>query len=130
MLSPMLSGKMPDRAGNMPALPKQCRNPALDDFMTEGDLPKKVAVLMGGPSSEREVSLATGQGISKALRSLGIDVVEVDVRDENFSVPDDVDLAFIALHGTFGEDGQVQKILEDRGIAYTGDGVEESKLAF
>src|SRR5205809_471420 len=85
---------------------------------------------MGGPSSEREVSLATGQGISKALRSLGIDVVEVDVRDENFSVPDDVDLAFIALHGTFGEDGQVQKILEDRGIAYTGDGVEESKLAF
>jgi len=94
------------------------------------DLPKKVAVFMGGPSSEREVSLATGQGISKALRSLGIDVVEVDVRDENFSVPDDVDLAFIALHGTFGEDGQVQKILEDRGIAYTGDGVEESKLAF
>ena len=45
-------------------------------------------------------------------------------------LPDDVDLAFIALHGTFGEDGQVQKILEDRGIAYTGDGVRESELAF
>src|SRR6266513_5161006 len=98
--------------------------------MTERDLPKKIAVLMGGPSSERDVSLATGHGISKALRSLGAAVVEVDVRDATFKLPDDVDLAFIALHGTFGEDGQVQKILEDRGIAYTGDGVKESELAF
>jgi len=87
-------------------------------------------VLMGGPSSEREVSLATGAGISKALRSLGMEVAEVDVRDENFALPVGVDLAFIALHGTFGEDGQVQKILEDRGLAYTGDGVRESELAF
>src|SRR6266704_1774218 len=130
MLSPMLSGKMPDRAGNMPALPNQRRNPALDDFMTEGDLPKKIAVLMGGPSSEREVSLATGQGISKALRSLGADVVDVDVRDAAFKLPRDVELAFIALHGTFGEDGQVQQILEDRGVPYTGEGVIESRLAF
>ena len=94
------------------------------------DLPKKSAVLMGGPSSEREVSLATGAGISKALRSLGMEVAEVDVRDENFALPADVDLAFIALHGTFGEDGQIQKILEDRGLTYTGDGVRESELAF
>jgi D-alanine-D-alanine ligase len=93
-------------------------------------IPQKIAVLMGGPGSEREVSLATGRGISKALRSLGAEVVDVDVRDENFELPDDVDLAFIALHGTFGEDGQVQKILEDRGISYTGEGVEESRLAF
>src|SRR5438132_9946263 len=94
------------------------------------NLPKKVAVLMGGPGSERDVSLATGRGISKALRSLSVEVVDVDVRDENFELLDDVDLAFIALHGTFGEDGQVQKILEDRGVAYTGDGVKESELAF
>jgi D-alanine-D-alanine ligase len=94
------------------------------------DLPKKIAVLMGGPGSERDVSLATGRGVSKALRSAGIDVVEVDVHDENFKLPDDVDLAFITIHGTFGEDGQVQKILEDRGIAYTGEGVEGSALAF
>ena len=94
------------------------------------DLPKKVAVLMGGPGSERDVSLATGRGVSKALRSLGVDVMDIDVRDGNFSLPDDVDLAFITIHGTFGEDGQVQKILEDRGIAYTGDGMKESELAF
>ena len=93
-------------------------------------LPKRIAVLMGGPGSERKVSLATARGVSKALRSSGADVVEVDVRDENFQTPDDVDLAFITIHGTFGEDGQIQKILEDRGVAYTGDGVEESRLAF
>jgi D-alanine-D-alanine ligase len=98
--------------------------------MARGNLPKKIAVLMGGPGSERDVSLATGRGISKALRSLGAEVVEVDVRDEKFQLPQDVELAFIALHGTFGEDGQVQKILEDRGVAYTGEGVEGSELAF
>ena len=93
-------------------------------------LPKKIAVLMGGPGSEREVSLATGRGVSKALRSLGIDVVDVDVRDEDFSLPEDVDLAFITIHGTFGEDGTLQKILEDRGVPYTGEGVEGSRAAF
>ena len=93
-------------------------------------IPKKIAVLMGGPSSERDVSLATGRGIAKALRSLGADVVDVDVQDAKFELPDDVDLAFNALHGTFGEDGQVQQILEARGVAYTGEGVEESRLAF
>jgi len=98
--------------------------------MESKTLPKKIAVLMGGPGSERDVSLATGCGVSKALRSLGVDVIDVDVRDENFPLPDDVDLAFITIHGTFGEDGQVQKILEDRGVAYTGDGVEESRIAF
>jgi D-alanine-D-alanine ligase len=94
------------------------------------NLPKKIAVLMGGPGSERDVSLATGRGVSKALRSLGVDVVDADARDENFPLPKDVDLAFITIHGTFGEDGQLQKILEERGIAYTGDGVEESRTAF
>jgi len=93
-------------------------------------LPKKIAVLMGGPSSERDVSLATGRGVSKALRSLGVEVAEVDVRDENFQLPGDVDFAFITLHGTFGEDGQVQELLEQRGVAYTGEGVEGSRLAF
>lgn len=99
--------------------------------MKREDLPKKIAVLMGGPGSERDVSLATGRGVAKALRSTGADVVDVDVRDKNFKLPDDVDLAFIAIHGTFGEDGQVQRILEDREkIAYTGEGVQESELAF
>jgi D-alanine-D-alanine ligase len=97
---------------------------------TRKELPKKIAVLMGGPGSEREVSLATGRGVAKALRSLGTEVVEVDVRDENFQMPKDVDLAFITIHGTFGEDGQIQRILEDRGVRYTGDGVEGSRTAF
>jgi len=99
-------------------------------MMTRERLPKKIAVLMGGPGSEREVSLATGRGVAKAMRSLGAEVVEVDVRDENFKMPGDVDLAFITIHGTFGEDGQIQKILERRGIPYTGEGASQSELAF
>jgi len=97
---------------------------------TDQNLPKKIAVLMGGPGSERDVSLATGRGVSKALRSLGAEVVDIDVRDENFALPKAVDLAFITIHGTFGEDGQLQKILEERGVPYTGDGVETSGTAF
>src|SRR5215469_6748181 len=97
---------------------------------TPENLPKKVAILMGGPGSEREVSLATGRGVAKAIRSLGAEVVDIDVRDENFQLPDDIDLAFIAIHGTFGEDGQIQKILERRGIAYTGDDVSASEVAW
>jgi D-alanine-D-alanine ligase len=97
---------------------------------TREELPKKIAVLMGGPGSEREVSLATGQGVVKALRSLGAEVVEIDVRNEDFQMPNDIDIAFNTIHGTFGEDGQLQKILEDRGVRYTGDGVEGSRNAF
>lgn len=89
-----------------------------------------IAVLMGGPSSERDVSLATGRGVAKALRSLGATVTEVDVEGPDFVLPPDANLAFIALHGTFGEDGQLQKILDGRGIAYTGEGAAGSELAF
>ena len=91
---------------------------------------KKIAVLKGGPGSERAVSLATGTGVGKALRSLGVIVTEVDVENADFALPNDIELAFIALHGTFGEDGQVQQILEDRGVPYTGEGVAGSRLAF
>ena len=93
-------------------------------------LPKKIAVLMGGPGSERDVSLATGRGVVKALRSLGCDVTEVDVRGADFTLPDDIELAFLTIHGTFGEDGQLQQIMEERGVAYTGEGVAGSALAF
>lgn len=89
-----------------------------------------IAVLMGGPSSEREVSFATGRGVAKALRSLGATVTEVDVEGPDFVLPDDVNLAFVALHGTFGEDGQLQRILDERGIPYTGEGAAGSELAF
>ena len=93
-------------------------------------LPKHIGVLKGGPGSERDVSLATAAGVTNALRSLGVDVSDVDVRNDSFTLPDSVELAFIAIHGTFGEDGQIQQILEDRGIPYTGEGVEKSRIAF
>jgi D-alanine-D-alanine ligase len=91
---------------------------------------KRIAVLMGGPGSERDVSFATGKGVAKALRSLGAEVTEVDVKGPEFELPAGTELVFLTIHGTFGEDGQVQRILEHRGIAYTGDGVGPSELAF
>lgn len=94
------------------------------------ELPKNIAVLMGGPGSERNVSLATGRGVAKALRSLGAEVFELEVRDDKFELPPPTQLAFIAIHGTFGEDGQLQRILESRGVSFTGDGVRESWIAF
>jgi D-alanine-D-alanine ligase len=93
-------------------------------------LGKKIAVLCGGPSSEREVSLRSGSAVTVALRSLGADAFEIDVRDGNFYLPTSTELAFNALHGTFGEDGTIQAILEERGIPYTGEGEECSRLAF
>ena len=91
---------------------------------------RRIAVLMGGPGSERDVSFATGRGVADALRSLGAEITEVDVKGPDFELPPGTDLAFISLHGTFGEDGQVQRILEARGIAYTGEGAAKSELAF
>ena len=90
----------------------------------------KIAVLMGGPSTERPVSLRSGAAVANALTASGAKVVPVDVRDEKFVVPRDVDVAFIALHGTFGEDGTVQQILEEAGVPYTGSGPESSACAF
>lgn len=93
-------------------------------------LPKHIAVLKGGPGSEREVSLATAAGVSKALRSLGAEVTDIDVRGDDFELPAETEIAFLTIHGTFGEDGRLQEILEQRGVPYTGDGVESSRLAF
>jgi D-alanine-D-alanine ligase len=98
--------------------------------MSTRALPKKIAVLMGGPGSERDVSFATGKGVANALRSLGAEVTEIDVKGPDFELPSGIELAFLTIHGTFGEDGQVQRILEERGMAYTGDGAAESELAF
>ena len=90
---------------------------------------KHIAVLMGGPGSERKVSLASGAGVVKALRSLGARVSEVDVTGPDFTVPSGTEIAFNVIHGTFGEDGQVQRLLEACGVPYTGEGVEGSELA-
>ena len=91
---------------------------------------KRIAVLKGGPSAEHEVSLASGAAIANALRGRGFDVVEVDVATEALELPAGVDAVFIALHGTFGEDGGVQSLLEARGIPFTGSGSAASRCAF
>jgi D-alanine-D-alanine ligase len=91
---------------------------------------KKIAVLCGGPSSEREVSLRSGSAVANALLSLGANAFKLDVRDGNFRLPDGTELVFNALHGTFGEDGTIQAILEEKGIPYTGEGEECSRVAF
>ena len=92
--------------------------------------PHYITVLKGGPSAEREVSLRSGTAAAEALREAGYEVSEVIVDDADFALPADTELAFLALHGTFGEDGQVQEILEARGIPYTGANAEASRIAF
>jgi len=93
--------------------------------------PLHVAVLMGGTSTEREVSLNSGRMVAEALRRAGgMTISEVDVRGPEFVLPRGVDVAFIAMHGLFGEDGHVQQILEDRGVPYTGSDASASAVAF
>lgn len=91
---------------------------------------KKIAVLMGGPGSERQISLASGQAVLEALRSLGLNAQSVDVTGTTIELPPGTDLAFNVIHGTFGEDGQLQEILERLGVPYTGAGVRSSRTAF
>jgi D-alanine-D-alanine ligase len=92
---------------------------------------KKVAVLYGGRSAEREVSLATGKACAEALRSRGLDVtlvdagLDLDVRLRAMGA----EVAFVALHGRWGEDGCTQGLLESMGIPYTGSGVLASAAA-
>lgn len=91
---------------------------------------KKVAVLMGGPGQEREVSLRSGAAVAKALSQVGAIVSSMDVRDGSLELPPGTDLAFNIIHGTFGEDGELQAILDARGVPYTGEGASGSRLAF
>jgi len=90
----------------------------------------KVSVLVGGVSGEREVSLRSGAAVAKALRSIGVKVLEVDVKEKGVNVPQGTDICFLALHGTYGEDGEVQRELEAVGMPFTGSGSEASALAF
>ena len=91
----------------------------------------KVAVLMGGSSAEREISLLSGAGVLKALKSLGIDAHAFDpaLRELSDLKHDGYARCFIALHGRHGEDGTVQGALELLGIPYTGSGVMASAIA-
>ena len=90
----------------------------------------KIAVLMGGPGSERAVSLASGAAVAGALTGLGLDAVAVDVTGTEVILPVGTGLAFNVIHGTFGEDGQLQEILDRMGVPYTGAGAASSRRAF
>ena len=90
----------------------------------------KIAVLMGGPGSERDVSLASGETVLDALLGKGLDAVKVDVIGYAIELPEGTGLAVNVIHGTFGEDGQLQRLLEEQGVPYTGAGAVSSELAF
>ncbi len=89
-----------------------------------------VAVIYGGKSKEREVSLKSGKGIAKALRSKGCQVKEIDYTNKDFiSELENVDVVYLALHGKYGEDGRIQGLLDILEIPYVGSGVLASALA-
>jgi len=95
----------------------------------------KIGVLMGGASSEREISLKSGEAVYMALKQRNLQALPIDIKSDN--VEENISLlksfgincAFVALHGRFGEDGQIQGILEALGLPYTGSGVSASRLA-
>ena len=93
----------------------------------------KIGILLGGPSSEREISIKSGNTVYDSLLSLGYDAVKIDVKDagsfKEETLSAGIDIAFIALHGKFGEDGRVQRALDDMNIPYIGSGPEASRLA-
>lgn len=90
----------------------------------------RVAVLKGGFSSEREVSLKSGAAIAQGLRDGGYEVVEIDVETRDLSIPEGVEAVFVALHGRFGEDGEVQRKLVEMGMPFTGSGAESCWVSF
>jgi D-alanine-D-alanine ligase len=91
---------------------------------------KRIALLAGGPGKERRVSLNSGVAVANALRTIGAEVSEIDVQGPGFEIPPGTELAFNMVHGTLGEDGEIQAILDARGIPYTGEGEAASRLAF
>ncbi len=101
------------------------------DMKVGGDRPLNITGLMGGPSAEREVSLVSGEAIASALQCAGHNVSRRDISPADTSAldADDIDVVFIALHGDFGESGQVQQLCEARNLPYTGSGVQASELA-
>ncbi len=94
--------------------------------------PLKIAVLLGGTSRERNISLESGEAVAKSLRDRGHEVSQIDPAHIDLNGLDwsNFDVAFLALHGTFGEDGHVQQILEMAGIPFTGSDSTASRLAF
>ena len=92
--------------------------------------PLTITVFLGGPSAEREVSLRSGAAVAKALRGLGHVVHELDPVPGRLRIPEGTQVVFLALHGTYGEDGGVQEELDRLGVPYTGTAAEGSRIAF
>jgi len=92
---------------------------------------KKIGVLMGGVSSEREVSLRSGSAVFNALKKLGYNAVAIDAASDICGIlkKEKIDIAFLVLHGGWGEDGSIQGLLEVMGIPYTGSDVISSAIA-
>jgi D-alanine-D-alanine ligase len=90
----------------------------------------KITVMLGGPGAEREVSLRSGAAVAQALRSRGHEVFELDPREPGWTLPAETDVVFLALHGTYGEDGVVQAELDKLGAIYTGCDAEASRIGF
>jgi len=93
---------------------------------------KKIAVLMGGTSGEREVSLRSGKAALNSLKRQGLDAVPIDAADKDLIEQlssNEIDIVFIALHGKGGEDGVIQGLLESLGLPYTGSRILASALA-
>jgi D-alanine-D-alanine ligase len=94
------------------------------------DRPYRITVLRGGPSAERQISLASGQAVAEALRRRGYQVFESDIGPDDLGALDvPADVIFPALHGPFGEDGQLQRLMEERGKRFVGSGSAASALA-
>src|SRR4030042_487007 len=89
----------------------------------------KIGVIAGGISSEREISLLTGKNIYQSLLKSGYDAVFIDLKNNFYSKLKKINMAFLALHGRYGEDGTVQGLLELMKIPYTGSGVLGSAIA-
>ncbi len=89
-----------------------------------------IVVLMGGPGSEREVSLRSGAAVTKAFRQGGYRVTPQEMESADFHLPHDTGLCVNMVHGTFGEDGGLQAILDAKGVPYTGEGAASSRIAF
>jgi D-alanine-D-alanine ligase len=89
-----------------------------------------ITVMLGGPSAEREVSLRSGASVAAALRSLGHDVTELDPPAAGWTLDRGTEVVFLALHGTYGEDGTVQAELERVGVAFTGCDSIASRIGF
>jgi D-alanine-D-alanine ligase len=92
----------------------------------------KIAVLAGGIGEERDISLQSGNCVAKALKEAGLNVIVADITPGNLDILEDrsIDVFFIALHGKFGEDGQLQQIFEEKSLRYAGSGPTACQLAF